>query len=276
MSLFAVHDIETHEPPPSGVEFMAVGSTGPAGPPHTSDMAMVPYKTLEELMKPRTTVWTRVHLIILYALLGAGTYFLLTLSTYQRSINNNQTQAIANLGSAINNEKTGMIEQQKRINGITGNLEALANQLGNWTEKTTNHVAGLDRTVSGLTGSMNTVASNMTKLNTRLAAQDQTNASMAARLSKLEMATVPTILPTSASQHIHSIDMSIPMVNGGTQHFNAMNEKDYWIVQRIQGPSILPVRVLPFANTPNGVQVHSIDDGRDYTITKEGQWIPLN
>jgi hypothetical protein len=45
---------------------------------------------------------------------------------------------------------------------------------------------------------------------------------------------------------------------------------DYWLVQR--GADTAPVKILPIGTSPEGVVIHSLDDGKDYTLTPAGEW----
>jgi hypothetical protein len=45
---------------------------------------------------------------------------------------------------------------------------------------------------------------------------------------------------------------------------------DYWLVPR--GAEKSAAKVLPIGTSPEGVVVHSIDDGKDYTLTPNGEW----
>jgi hypothetical protein len=74
-------------------------------------------------------------------------------------------------------------------------------------------------------------------------------------------------------------------VAGAIVHTNAMKQRDYWLVPRqVQSGATIMVRVMPFEITRYvstqgggtvrmGVRVHSIEDGRDYTVTMAGEWI---
>jgi hypothetical protein len=79
--------------------------------------------------------------------------------------------------------------------------------------------------------------------------------------------------------------MDLQPVAGAIVHTNAMKQRDYWLVPRqVQSGATIMVRVMPFEITRYvstqgggtvrmGVRVHSIEDGRDYTVTMAGEWI---
>jgi len=45
---------------------------------------------------------------------------------------------------------------------------------------------------------------------------------------------------------------------------------DYWLVPR--GIDKTQTKVLPIGTSPEGVVVHNLEDGRDYTLTPSGEW----
>jgi hypothetical protein len=53
-------------------------------------------------------------------------------------------------------------------------------------------------------------------------------------------------------------------------HKSANGNIDYWLVPR--GADKSQVKVLPIGTSVEGVVVHSLEDGRDYTITPTGEW----
>jgi hypothetical protein len=45
---------------------------------------------------------------------------------------------------------------------------------------------------------------------------------------------------------------------------------DYWLVPR--GAEQVQTKVLPVGTSPEGVVVHNLEDGKDYTLTPSGEW----
>jgi hypothetical protein len=45
---------------------------------------------------------------------------------------------------------------------------------------------------------------------------------------------------------------------------------DYWLVPR--GAEKVQTKVLPIGTSPEGVVVHNLEDGKDYTLTPSGEW----
>jgi hypothetical protein len=55
-----------------------------------------------------------------------------------------------------------------------------------------------------------------------------------------------------------------------TAHKTADGSIDYWLVPR--GVDSAPSKVLPIGTSSEGVVVHSLEDGKDYTLTPAGEW----
>jgi len=53
-------------------------------------------------------------------------------------------------------------------------------------------------------------------------------------------------------------------------HKGADGSVDYWLVPR--GADQSSTKVLPIGTSPEGVVVHNLDDGKDYTLTPSGEW----
>ncbi len=62
---------------------------------------------------------------------------------------------------------------------------------------------------------------------------------------------------------IKPTDMAVP-------HKTADGTIDYWLVPRNGDAS--PNKVLPIGKSADGVVVHNLDDGKDYTLTPNGEW----
>ena len=53
-------------------------------------------------------------------------------------------------------------------------------------------------------------------------------------------------------------------------HKTADGSIDYWLVPR--GSEASPSKVLPIGTSAEGVVVHNLEDGKDYTLTPSGEW----
>lgn len=66
----------------------------------------------------------------------------------------------------------------------------------------------------------------------------------------------------------HVID--VKPTDAAVPHKSTNGTIDYWLVQR--GADQSPSKVLPIATNAEGVVVHNLDDGKDYTLTPAGEW----
>jgi hypothetical protein len=78
---------------------------------------------------------------------------------------------------------------------------------------------------------------------------------------------------TPEVSHFHPVNRSIPMPAGALAHQNSAGVLEYWLVSRTFPSGDQFVKVAPYGTSPQGILVHSLDDGLDYTLTPEGNWI---
>jgi hypothetical protein len=64
--------------------------------------------------------------------------------------------------------------------------------------------------------------------------------------------------------------LDLKPTNAATAHRSADGSVDYWLVQRAADQP--PAKVLPIGTTADGVVIHNLDDGKDYTLTPGGEW----
>lgn len=74
---------------------------------------------------------------------------------------------------------------------------------------------------------------------------------------------------TSIPKNWHRV-LNIKPTDAATPHKNNDGTVDYWFVPR--GGEELPSRVLPIGTSADGVVVHNLEDGKDYTLTPGGEW----
>jgi hypothetical protein len=65
--------------------------------------------------------------------------------------------------------------------------------------------------------------------------------------------------------------LEIKPTESAVPHKSADGTIDYWLVPR--GADQAPSKVLPIGTSAEGVVVHNLDDGRDYTLTPSGEWL---
>jgi len=80
----------------------------------------------------------------------------------------------------------------------------------------------------------------------------------------------PPIAQPMGSANWHQIISMKPCATA-TAHHTAEGELDYWFVPR-NGEKSAMSKVLSVGTNAEGVIVHNIDDGKDYTLTSAGEW----
>jgi hypothetical protein len=64
--------------------------------------------------------------------------------------------------------------------------------------------------------------------------------------------------------------LEVKPTDSAMPHKGADGNVDYWIVLR--GADRTPTKVLPIGASAEGVVVHNLEDGKDYTLTPAGEW----
>lgn len=175
-----------------------------------------------------------------------------------------QNRSIAGLGAALNKQQSDVQDIKKDLAAASTKMTVEYDGIG---QKTISE----DRAIEKLTERLS-----------KLEAQLQHRQSAAAPVP-VHLQPVPAAAPAPAPKmpvdpnppaslenpHIHAVDTSIPTVKGAYAHTNAMGQIDYWKIDH-DGRTF---RVQPFQILADGIRVHNIEDGRDYTITMSGEWL---
>ena len=64
--------------------------------------------------------------------------------------------------------------------------------------------------------------------------------------------------------------LELKPTDAATPHKTADGSIDYWLVPNASGAA--PSKVLPIGTSAEGVVVHNLEDGKDYTLTPSGEW----
>ena len=64
--------------------------------------------------------------------------------------------------------------------------------------------------------------------------------------------------------------LDLKPTDAATPHKTADGSIDYWLVPNASGAA--PSKVLPIGTSAEGVVVHNLEDGKDYTLTPSGEW----
>jgi hypothetical protein len=64
--------------------------------------------------------------------------------------------------------------------------------------------------------------------------------------------------------------MELKPTDAATPHRTADGSIDYWLVARSADKE--PAKVLPVATSADGVVIYNLEDGKNYTLTPQGEW----
>lgn len=75
--------------------------------------------------------------------------------------------------------------------------------------------------------------------------------------------------PATLPKNWHRV-LDLKPSENSVPHKGADGNTDYWLVPR--GLEATMNKVLPIGNSADGVVIHSLEDGKDYTVTPTGEW----
>ena len=252
---------------------------------------LVRYQAVEEIMHPRISVRLRLQLIALWLCVAVGLYLMFHLFGYQQAVTDiasGEHRSIESLNTAIRSEQKSILDVSQSLEQVTSKLTSVtvdtAARLGELDDRSkaqdvaTRQLA--DRLKKIETESVATVVANSSTNiqpaeRSQVASQEAVSVSIAQNSGVSPANGVP---PLPSNSHIHTPNMNLPLVRGAVVHTNSMNEQDYWLIPKALGPNhVVMVRVFPLAavkvGNKTGIAVHLIDDGRDYDVTTDGEWV---
>ncbi len=78
-----------------------------------------------------------------------------------------------------------------------------------------------------------------------------------------------SVAAASLPKNWHKV-LDLKPTESAIAHKGADGTVDYWLVAR--GADTPPSKVLPIGTSADGVLIHNLEDGKDYTITPAGEW----
>jgi uncharacterized phage infection (PIP) family protein YhgE len=173
-------------------------------------------------------------------------------------------RALLNLAVSIANGNV-------KVNGLSQSIEALAAALA----KSSSKIGDFSNQLGQRGNQIQALDSRLQTMEVTLRKAQQVRSQANDRAVSLTTTQPPSALPTAllANSHSHQIDASIPMPAGTLGHQNSQGELDYWLVFRVLPSGERAVKVKPYGTSSFGVKVHNIEDGRDYTLTPQGEWV---
>jgi len=99
--------------------------------------------------------------------------------------------------------------------------------------------------------------------------QDVTKVTVPAARTEIAMDAPVDVVEPTIPKNWHRV-LNVKPTDAATPHKGADGLVDYWLVPRNGEGS--PTKVLPIGTSADGVLVHNLDDGKDYTLTSNGEW----
>ncbi len=240
----------------------------------SSDMCLVRYDRLQEMMRPKVPKTVRLQLAATWIVVVIGAFGIFALFTNQfklRDTSSAQEEAISTLGTNVGTVQGKMDTVAKDMGKLTDRMMELSQQVDEQTAATQGLRDELSKAAAVRKAAIPIAAAKATTIG---APTVVTVIGQSAAPREEESASGVANGKTVPSWHVHNVDMTIAPVKGAVIHFNAADEKDYWLLTRVsQSGARLPVRVLPFETTAAGIRVHCMDDGIDYTVSPSGEWL---
>ena len=225
-----------------------------------------PLNRLAERDRPASGRILRLEIGILAAIIGFGFLSVRTLTQQEalRNLGMSQERALLNLALSVANGNAKVNGLSQSVESVTAALAESSSKIGEFSSQ----LGRRENQIQDLNSRLQTMEVDLRKAQqVRWHANDTT-------------ASLPTIQPPSvsstellANSHLHQIDASIPMPAGALGHQNSRGELDYWLVTRLLPSGERFAKVQPYGTSSFGVKVHSLEDGTDYTLTPEGDWV---
>jgi hypothetical protein len=94
-------------------------------------------------------------------------------------------------------------------------------------------------------------------------------AAIATKVERADFLPPPIAEEASLPKNWHKI-LDIKPAESAVAHKSDDGTIDYWLVPR--GAEQVQTKVLPIGTSAEGVVIHNLEDGKDYTLTPNGEW----
>jgi len=151
-------------------------------------------------------------------------------------------------------------------------LDTLTATLGDQKKEFAKLVASLQG-LSGVVAATSARASAIPNLLKRLGADFKPAAPAAAAPAILAQPAQVEPAEISLGGHHHAPMEYAVAPDGVVVHHNYSGEMDYWLVPRLVSGARTMEKVVPVAQSNNGILVHDVAEVKDYIVTPAGDWI---
>ncbi len=87
--------------------------------------------------------------------------------------------------------------------------------------------------------------------------------------AEIAVSPAPSVTDSSLTKRPYPV-MELKPTDAATPHRTADGSIDYWLVARSADKE--PAKVLPVATSADGVVIYNLEDGKNYTLTPQGEW----
>ena len=141
---------------------------------------------------------------------------------------------------------------------VAASVDHLARALVSSSERMTELQAAVDRSNR-----------DVQKIATRIANDHAAPLLAEAKEERPPVSESSSVVEQNLPKNWHSV-LDIKPTDAAVPHKSTDGSIDYWLVPRGADPS--PSKVLPIGMSAEGVVVHNLEDGKDYTLTPAGEW----
>jgi len=183
-----------------------------------------------------------------------------------RQVGASQSVSLVKLAASIAKNDKELNALTASVSGVGAALTQSAEKLKGFADELEQHDGELDNLSSRL-GTL--------EIATRKRQQAQ---QQAVERHALSAVAPPPALPQAAPpvlSHVHHFDLSIRRPPNSVVHRNSEGEPDYWSVLKITQDGVRMEMVQPYGTDGLGVEVHDMEDGKDYLVTNSGDWLEL-
>ena len=175
-----------------------------------------------------------------------------------------QSRSLVKLAASI-------AENDKELNALTVSVSGVGAALTQSTEK----LKGFADKLEQHDGELDNLSSRLGTLEIATRKHQQAQQQAVERRMPAAVAPPATLSPVAsrALAHIHHFDLSIRRPPNSVVHHNSEGEPDYWLVLKITQGAVRMESVQPYSTNGLGVEVHDMENGKDYLVTDSGDWL---
>ena len=237
-------------------------------------VALVKYQTVEDLMRSRTI---SKSLVWQMGAMWAGVILILFLM-YQRTIQDlskTQERVLSSVAAAMTKDSADFTSLNGKLESLSGHT---SRRLALFDEK----IKSEDLSIKRLMDKMKQEEILRTSLSAERTLQKRDSPAIFVPASPTIHTTSKKMVELSpalaqVNEHAHKIDNLIIPVRGATAHIDALGITDYWLIEREDRSHARTINhVVPFDTFGHLVKVHCMEDGVDYLLTPEGDWLSIS